>query len=74
MTESSRATQGTPVPNNSNAELQAGLIDVLIRGLEATKRSLNGTTDGPESRDFCLLLYAKPGDGCILGYFHRPPQ
>jgi hypothetical protein len=58
---------------NQNADLGAGLIDVLIRGLETAKRNLEDG-DGPEVREFCALAYGTPGTFCPLAYWHRPEQ
>jgi hypothetical protein len=52
--------------------LQAGLIDVLVRGLESAKRNLEEDGNSAEPREFCALLYATPGTICPLAYLHRP--
>jgi hypothetical protein len=52
------------------AELNAGLLDVLIRGLEMAKRNLEAD-EGAEPREFCALAYGTPGTFCPLLYWHR---
>lgn len=54
-----------------NAALGAGLIDVLMRGLEMAKRNIE-EGDTAEPREFCALLYGTPGTFCSVAYWHRP--
>lgn len=69
MTEKTQSSSGGQV--NQTAQLQAGLIDVLMRGLAVARRNME-EGDKAEPRDFCALLYAEPGTLCPLAYYHRP--
>lgn len=52
------------------ADLGAGLMDVIMRGLELTKRRIEEES-GPDPRTFCAFAYAVPGDVCFFVYYHR---
>jgi hypothetical protein len=73
MSDSEKTLDTTRGEGYQNADIGAGLIDVLIRGLEMAKRNIeDGNTVEP--RDFCALLYATPGTACPFAYWHRPEQ
>jgi hypothetical protein len=61
----------------------ADTIDVLIRHLEAAKRTFSSSGESTRSQDggelsltfpdtICTLLYAVPGTFCPLLYLHAP--
>jgi hypothetical protein len=80
MTEYTTTQAAAQTPG---ATAGADTIDVLIRHLEAAKRTFSSSGGGTRSQDggelsltlpdtICTLLYAVPGTFCPLLYLHAP--
>jgi hypothetical protein len=70
MTTSTK-TSADASPQNPQNALQSGLIDVLLRGLEAARQPAP-EGDAAQPREFCAFAYGTPGTFCPLLYWHRP--
>ncbi len=70
MTDNQKAQQAAHGRSYQNPELGAGLIDVLMRGLDLARRNLK-EGDTAEPREFCAFAYGTPGTFCPIAYWHR---